>query len=140
MVERGHRDRHLSVSPAFWLSLVIATGGCAGLLLAGRGMWQGWALGLAVQPVWAVFAVVTEAYGLLITCLMYGAVYSQNLLKWRRQQREERCDHDRSYGVYGDEALSAVTACRPYRACCPDCGKRWNSIAAWEAERQLAKE
>ncbi len=71
---------------AFWLSLVLAAGGCVGLLLAGRGMWQGWALGLAVQPVWAAFAVVTEAYGLLITCLMYGAVYGRNLLAWRRRQ------------------------------------------------------
>ena len=72
------------------LSLVLATAGCTGLLLAGRGRWQGWALGLAVQPVWAVFAVVTKAYPLLLTCLMYGTVYSSNLIKWRRAQTLSR--------------------------------------------------
>ncbi len=66
------------------LSLVMAAAGCLGMILAGRGMWQGWAIGLAVQPVWAVFAVLTEAYGLLITCLMYGTVYAKNLAKWWR--------------------------------------------------------
>lgn len=69
----------------FCLSLVMATAGCAGLWLAGRGHWQGWALGLAVQPVWAAFAVLTKGYGLLLTCVMYGTVYAQNLLRWRRE-------------------------------------------------------
>lgn len=68
---------------AFWLSLIMAAAGCLGLVLAGRGMWQGWAIGLAVQPVWAVFAVVTEGYGLLITAGMYGFVYARNLRNWR---------------------------------------------------------
>lgn len=67
------------------LSLVLAAAGCTGLVLAGRGMWQGWAVGLAVQPVWALFALVTHGYGLLVTCLMYGTVYGRNLLAWRRR-------------------------------------------------------
>lgn len=71
---------------AFWLSLIMATAGCAGLILAGKGYWQGWAIGLAVQPVWAVFAFVTKGYGLLITCIMYGTVYAKNLIKWRRER------------------------------------------------------
>lgn len=76
------------MNTAFWLSLVMALAGCCGLVLAGQGKWQGWAIGLAVQPVWAVFAVVTEGYGLLITCVMYGTVYSKNLLKWRRDAKK----------------------------------------------------
>jgi hypothetical protein len=71
---------------AFWLSLVLATAGCTGLILAGRGMWQGWAVGLAVQPVWAVFAIITHGYGLLITCVMYGTVYYRNLRAWQQKQ------------------------------------------------------
>lgn len=67
---------------AFYLSLVLAAMGCAGLLLAGRGKWYGWAIGLAVQPVWATYAIVTKGYGLLITCLMYGTVNGRNLWKW----------------------------------------------------------
>ena len=77
------------MNAAFWLSLVLAAAGCTGLVMVGRGQWQGWAIGLAVQPVWAVFAVVTEAYGLLITCVMYGAVYGRNLAAWRRKKAQE---------------------------------------------------
>lgn len=68
----------------FWLSMVLAVTGCTGMVLAGRGMWQGWALGLAAQPVWAAFAIVSKGYGLLLTCLMYGTVYGRNLWRWRR--------------------------------------------------------
>lgn len=78
------------MSAASWLSLVLASFGCAGLVLAGRGMWQGWALGLAAQPVWAAFAIVTKGYGLLLTCLMYGTVYARNLRAWRRRDRLAR--------------------------------------------------
>ena len=76
----------------FILSLVMATAGCAGLVLAGKGRWEGWAIGLAVQPVWAVFAIVTKGYGLLITCVMYGSVYFRNLRKWRRDRIEADTD------------------------------------------------
>jgi len=72
------------MTAAFWLSVVLACTGCAGLALAGRGKWQGWALGLAVQPVWAAFAVITKGYGLLVSCVLYGAVYTRNLTVSRR--------------------------------------------------------
>ncbi|HVL40259.1 MAG TPA: hypothetical protein VM328_12790 [Fimbriimonadaceae bacterium] len=73
---------------ALVLSLVLAAAGCLGLLLAGRGKWQGWAIGLAVQPVWALFGVATGGYGLLITSLMYGYVNARNLKAWRRSRSE----------------------------------------------------
>jgi hypothetical protein len=70
----------------FVLSLVLAAGGCVGLFLGVRGKWQGPAIGLAVQPVWAVFALSTKAYGLLITCVMYGFVNAVNLEKlWSKR-------------------------------------------------------
>ncbi len=74
----------------FWLSLVMALAGCTGLILAGKGMWQGWAIGLAVQPVWAAFAILTKGYGLLLTCMMYGIVYAKNLIKWRKGRAPEQ--------------------------------------------------
>lgn len=74
------------MSLAFWLSLLLALLGCTGLVLAGRGRWEGWALGLAAQPVWAAFAIATKGYGLLLTCLMYGTVYARNLVKWRQRE------------------------------------------------------
>lgn len=74
---------------AFWLSLVLAAFGCTGLILAGRGKWYGWGVGLAVQPVWATYAIVTKGYGLLLTCLMYGFVNGRNLWKWRKDQQQK---------------------------------------------------
>lgn len=74
---------------AFWLSLVLAAAGCTGLLLAGKGKWYGWAVGLAVQPVWAAYAIVTKGYGLLLTCLMYGFVNARNLWKWKVENGTE---------------------------------------------------
>lgn len=72
------------------LSIVMAAAGCTGLILAGKGKWQGWAIGLAIQPVWALFAILTEGYGLLITCIMYGTVYAKNLLAWRKKKNEKK--------------------------------------------------
>jgi len=74
----------------FWLSLVMAAAGCLGLFLAGKGKWQGWAIGLAVQSVWMVFAIITEAYGLIITAIMYAVVYGRNLIKWYKERDESR--------------------------------------------------
>lgn len=73
-------------SLTFWLSIVLALAGCTGLILAGRGKWYGWAIGLAVQPVWVIFGIVTKGYGLCLTALMYGYVYTKNLLAWRKKQ------------------------------------------------------
>ena len=72
---------------AFGLSLLLASMGCLGLYLAGRGSWHGWAVGLAVQPVWATYAIVTKGYGLLFTCAMYGAVNARNLFRWHRDRQ-----------------------------------------------------
>lgn len=72
---------------AFWLSLILAAAGCTGLVLAGKGKWYGWAIGLAVQPVWVIFGIITKGYGLCLTALMYGYVYSKNLIEWRKKQK-----------------------------------------------------
>lgn len=74
----------MKLNLAFWLSLVLAAAGCTGLVLAGRGKWYGWAIGLMVQPVWVAFGIVTKGYGLCLTALLYGTVYTRNLLAWRR--------------------------------------------------------
>lgn len=78
---------------AFWLSIVLALAGCTGLILAGRGKWYGWAIGLAVQPVWVIFGIVTKGYGLCLTALMYGYVYTKNLLQWRKKQEFNYNNH-----------------------------------------------
>lgn len=75
----------MDLNLAFWLSVVLAASSCFGLLLAGRGRWQGWAVGLATQPIWAWFAIVTKSYGLLLVGVMYTSVYAKNLWKWRKE-------------------------------------------------------
>lgn len=89
----------MTLNFAFWLSLVLATMGCAGLLLAGKGKWYGWGVGLAVQPVWATYAIVTKGYGLLLTCLMYGTVNARNLIRWKRSQQQPLT----TYAPVGDQ-------------------------------------
>jgi hypothetical protein len=54
--------------------------------VAGRGKWQGWAIGLGTQPIWATYAIITKGYGLLLTCAMFTTVYTKNLIKWRRDE------------------------------------------------------
>lgn len=76
----------MTLNFAFWLSLVLAAAGCTGLWAAGKGKWYGWSVGLAVQPVWATYAIVTKGYGLLLTCFMYGTVNARNLWKWRQRE------------------------------------------------------
>lgn len=66
-------------------SWLLAAGGITGLWLAGSGKPIGWALGLAMQFLWAAFAVATAQYGFLVTAGAYGAVYARN---WRRSRRE----------------------------------------------------
>lgn len=73
---------------AFWLSIILAMFSCLGLVVAGRGKWQGWLIGLCTQPVWAWFAVVTKSYGLLLVGVMYTTVYTKNLIKWRKDSKK----------------------------------------------------
>lgn len=82
-------------TPQFWLSMVLAAAGCSGLVLAGKGRWYGWALGLAIQPVWALFGIVSGAYGLIITSAAYAWVYWANLARWRKEVKRRGTDQVR---------------------------------------------
>jgi hypothetical protein len=70
------------VSTANWLALVLSCFAAAGTWLAGKGKWQGWAIGLASQPVWVVFALVAHTPALLLSTLVYGSVYGRNAWLW----------------------------------------------------------
>ena len=71
------------MSPAW--SYVLTAVGVLGLLLAGSRKRVGWALGLAAQPLWAVYAVMTGQWGFILSAVVYGGVYLRNWLKWRRE-------------------------------------------------------
>lgn len=69
-----------------WLSWTLGVGGAFGMWLAGRKSWHGWAVGLALQPFWLVFAVAAHAWGLIVSPLLYGTVYARNLRAWRAER------------------------------------------------------
>lgn len=68
----------------FWLSIFMALTSAVGFILAGRGMWQGWAINLASQPAWIAFGIVTKGYGLLISSCLFVYVFAKNTVVTRR--------------------------------------------------------
>lgn len=66
-------------------SWVLTGVGVLGLWLAGRGSWQGWAVGLGAQVLWVGYAVSTHQLGFLVSALVYGTVYARNARRWRAQ-------------------------------------------------------
>jgi hypothetical protein len=71
-------------------SFVLTGVGVLGLYIAGSKSLWGWAIGLAAQPLWAIFAIVTGQYGFVISAAIYGWVYGRNLLRWWKEDREQR--------------------------------------------------
>lgn len=68
------------------LSWVLGVSSIPGLWLAGKHDWRGWAVIFLTEPLWALFAIMTHAYGLLIAAVLYSAVSGWNILKWRRER------------------------------------------------------
>lgn len=84
-------------------SFVLAAVGIAGIYLAGKKSKWGWALGLAAQVLWLIFAVVTAQYGFILTAVAYGAVYGKNLWQWHREETKRGSD-----GLTDSERLAAA--------------------------------
>lgn len=84
-------------------SVLLSVGGIAGIWLAGRKSYWGWALGLAMQLLWLTYALITAQYGFILSAAGYGYIYALNLRKWRREKMEtaqhDRDDHVRPGGV-----------------------------------------
>lgn len=75
-------------------SFLLAAGGLLGIYLAGRKNLWGWAIGMAMQPLWVVFAIITDAWGLILNAVGYFTVYTNNYIKWRGEKRQkEKEDH-----------------------------------------------
>lgn len=71
----------------FWAwSWLLTAIGITGLLLAGSKRKVGWAIGLAAQVPWIVYALATEQYGFIVSALAYGATYARNWWRWYREQ------------------------------------------------------
>lgn len=72
----------------WWWSWILTAGGVIGLYLAGQKRAIGWAVGLAMQVLWVAYAIATDQLGFLVSAGAYGSVYTRNLVRWRREERE----------------------------------------------------
>jgi hypothetical protein len=71
----------------YW-SYILTAVGVFGLYLAGRKSQWGWAVGIAAQLLWFAYAVSTQQWGFIASCVAYGSVYAKNFRAWRREARE----------------------------------------------------
>lgn len=72
------------------IPLALSANTIALMWLVGDRRTLGWVLGVCGQAVWFVFIVVFDAWGLLPLATVLTVVYARNLLKWRREDREEQ--------------------------------------------------
>lgn len=72
----------------YW-SYVLTAVGVFGLYLAGRRIWWAWGVGIGAQVLWFAYAISTEQWGFIVSCLAYGWVYTKNFLAWRHEHRVE---------------------------------------------------
>lgn len=72
----------------YW-SYILTAVGVFGLYLAGRKNQFGWAVGIGAQVLWFAYAVTTQQWGFIVSCLAYGWVYSKNFLAWRQAEQAE---------------------------------------------------
>lgn len=73
-----------------WSWILVAIGVTGWWLVGNRNKW-GWAIGVFVQVLWGVYAVVMEQYGFIAGALIYGTVAARNLHQWTRD-RVHKCD------------------------------------------------
>ena len=59
-----------------------------GMWLAGRKDWRGWLVGLVNQVCWLAVIVTTDAWGILPLSVGLTVIYTRNLVRWRRDERE----------------------------------------------------
>lgn len=72
-----------------WWSWLLMAMGVLGLWLAGQKNVWGWAVGLAAQPFWIAYAIVSEQWGFVVSALVYGLVYARNFIWWWREKMME---------------------------------------------------
>jgi hypothetical protein len=69
-------------------SIALSVIGLGGLYLVGNKSQVGFVIGLSVQVLWIIFALVTYQWGFILSALGYGAMNLRNLLKWRAEKRK----------------------------------------------------
>lgn len=77
------------MSGGWWWSWLLTAVGIFGLWLAGRKDPRGWMVGIGAQVLWFAYAVTTQQWGFVLSCLAYGWVYSTNARKWLAERADE---------------------------------------------------
>lgn len=72
------------------LSLILGIVGVTGQIVTSRNPRIGWAISLANQPLWIVFALTTGQYGLLLLTAGFTAAAALNLRRARREHPRNR--------------------------------------------------
>lgn len=69
-----------------WSWILGAVSVCT-VYIALHGKWYAWAVGWFAQALWAIYAILTNQYGFLVSCIAFVAVYYTGFRKWRADGR-----------------------------------------------------
>lgn len=101
----------------WWWSVLLAVIGLTGLYIAGRKSYWGWAIGLASQILWVVYALVSDQWGFILSAAGYGAIYLRNLLRWLAEDRQEAAREEGSWASDSIESRPGFSPTAPRSGC-----------------------
>ena len=65
-------------------SFALTAVGLVGLWLTGLKNRWGFAVGVLAQVMWFTYALVTQQWGFIASCILFGFLYSRNFIMWSR--------------------------------------------------------
>lgn len=71
-------------------SWILTLPALVGLWAAGSGKRWGWAVAVATQFAWVVYAILTEQYGFILSAIVYSVVFGRNWIKHPKENKDER--------------------------------------------------
>lgn len=75
----------------FW-SYLLTVVGLTGFYFVGKKKWWAWWINIGCQVLWLTYALVTQQYGFIAASVAYTVVFTNNLLKWQKENTPE-CKH-----------------------------------------------
>ena len=66
-------------------SFILTAVGIVGLWLTGRKSRWGFAVGLAAQVLWFLYAILTQQWGFIASCCLFGFLYARNFWRWSKE-------------------------------------------------------
>jgi hypothetical protein len=72
------------MTPLVW-SWLLVTVGTVGMWMAGRRIAAGWAVAIANETLWIVYAIETGQWGFIAGATVYIAVFTRNWVRWTHE-------------------------------------------------------